>query len=145
MRAPPAYNTFSASWRQWSTCSPLSTSMLAPTTPSLPMKDSDQINSSTMETAPLIFDAFILQPRQRHLLVQKRLTTNSYKRDNIFAGKNKKPQNIMEILFMTCSWMTGVFFFSILVGLLLWECVSLPYCVSIFRKHSRHSWDSNEK
>ena len=31
-------------------------------------------------------------------------------------GKNKKPQNIPEILFMTCSWMTGVFFFSILVG-----------------------------
>ena len=32
-------------------------------------------------------------------------------------GKNKKPQNIPEILFMTCSWMTGVFFFSILVGI----------------------------
>ena len=32
------------------------------------------------------------------------------------SGKNQKPQNIMEILFMTCSWMMGVFFFSILVG-----------------------------
>ena len=31
-------------------------------------------------------------------------------------GKNQKPQNILEIIFMTCSWMTGVFFFSILVG-----------------------------
>ena len=31
-------------------------------------------------------------------------------------GKNNKPQNIAEIIFMICSWMVGVFFFSILVG-----------------------------
>ena len=32
------------------------------------------------------------------------------------SGKNNKPQNIAEIIFMICSWMVGVFFFSILVG-----------------------------
>ena len=32
------------------------------------------------------------------------------------TGKNNKPQNIAEIMFMICSWMVGVFFFSILVG-----------------------------
>ena len=31
-------------------------------------------------------------------------------------GKNPKPTNNMERCFMTCCWMTGVFFFSILVG-----------------------------
>ena len=31
-------------------------------------------------------------------------------------GKNNKPQNTAEIVFMICSWMVGVFFFSILVG-----------------------------
>ena len=39
-----------------------------------------------------------------------------YIEKKIFLGKNQKPQNIMEILFMTCSWLMGVFFFSILVG-----------------------------
>ena len=33
-----------------------------------------------------------------------------------FLGKNNKPQNTAEIAFMICSWMVGVFFFSILVG-----------------------------
>ena len=33
-----------------------------------------------------------------------------------FVGKNPKPTNIIEMVFMYCCWMMGVFFFSILVG-----------------------------
>ena len=44
----------------------------------------------------------------------------------IFSGKNQKPQNIMEILFMICSWMMGVFFFSILVGWYVVIFLSIP-------------------
>ena len=34
-----------------------------------------------------------------------------------FTGKNPKPTNIIEMVFMYCCWMMGVFFFSILVGI----------------------------
>ena len=114
MRAPPGFSMFSVSSRQLSTCSTSSTSMPVPTTPSLPMKVSAQTDLSTMGMVLLTSGASILLPRQQHPLVLKYRSKLKVKK--YFSGKNKKPQNIMEILFMTCSWMTGVFFFSILVG-----------------------------